>query len=445
MESGDPMKTISEIQNEIRDMGIKLNELLNELEELKPKDNINKQIDFSKINRLAKQYPIENHKLEMADNYKKKLYLCMLSAIAQTNNDNREEKLVFLQRILLGIKYEGSFETIVKDGVNISDKILDEFVECMTDNDSKQLFIFESLVISNLGGEMDDIAKKYISEISGYLGVAKDEIMFLIKLSVCVLEQSNDEYKQLVNMIPKTINISLFFDSYLRKFINGIICNTKSMYYAYDIDADAEMVNLVSDKDLEGRKLIFENVKFDLKAISSDLKLRKNSSVYFINCNFTSEDKYISFETIEDVVFFNCKFEKFSKSVLIFNNSCKNVKIEKCIFERCGRSWRDIRDINDYNREGGGCLWVNQINNFILKNSEFINCYIGFGDGSGAIAYINRVNNFEVNNVSCKNCKGKSSFTPVLFCIEYDVISDYKKQCQEHFINCKTVNSSELY
>jgi hypothetical protein len=438
------MKTISEIQNEIKDMGIKLSELLNELEELKPKDNINKQVDFSKISRLAEQYPIENHKLKEADNYKKKLYLCMLSAIAQTNNDNREEKLIFLQRILLGIKYEGSFETIVKDGMNISDKILDEFVECMTDNDSKQLFIFESLIISNLGGEMDDIAKKYISEISGYIGVTKEEMNFLIKLTVSVLEQDINKYEKLVNIIPKTVDIFTFFNSYLKKFVYGVISNTKLMYYAYGIDADAEMINLISDKDLEGRKVIFENVNFDLKTINSDLKLKQSSRAYFINCNFKSEDKDIEFENVDNVIFYNCKFEEFSKRVCLFNDECGDIKIEKCTFQRCGYVMKSYESENK-----GGCFYVYGSNSFMLKDNKFSDCYIRNkeqNDTYAAIAYIKQVNNFEVNNINFINCHCYWSYSYSVASYKanlFDIPYDFKNN--QYFINCKTVNSERLY
>lgn len=438
-ESDDTMKTISEIQNEIKDMNLKLSELFNELEELKPKDNINKQTDFSKISLLASQYPIKEHRVKNADNYTKKLYLIMLSTIAQTNNDNKEEKLVFLDRILLGIKYEGEFESIVKEGMEVDDSIIDDFINCMKDNECKQLFILESLIISNLGGELDDIAKKYISELISYLGIEKNEVMFLIELSICVLEQSKDKYKQLTNRTPKTVDITLFFNSYLRNFVNGIICDNSSMYYVCDINADTEMIRSISNKDLEGRKVIFKNVKFDLKAANNGLNLKQACNISFDNCNFNSEDNDIIFEAVNSISFYNCKFEEFNEGVCIFNCDCENVKIEKCVFEKCGYLKKEPNDFRN-----GGCLLVDQISSFILKDSEFTNCYIKGWLNSAAIACINKVNNLEINNVSCRNCKAEgNSFSPLFWVKNIDGGS--RDEYQKYFINCKTINCQELF
>lgn len=439
-------------------MSIRLGELFNELEYLKPKDKINKQTDFVKISRLAEQYPVKHHKLEKADNYKKKLYLSILSAIAQINNDNREGKLVFLHRILLGIKYEGSFESIVKDGMETSDKTIGEFVKCMEDKESKQLFIFESLVISNLGGEIDDITKKYISEVSSYLGITKDEMIFLIKLSVCVLEQSCSKYKQLVNNIPNNVSISTFSNSYLRDFVKGVICDTKSTYYVYGIDVDGKMINLISSKNFEGMQVIFENVRFDLKINNKDLSLNQSDSVFFYNCDFKSEDKNINFEAVNDILFYKCKFKGFKKRVCLFNSECKEVKIERCTFEECG--YIEEKNLgggrwyspgkNERYYHGGGCFYIYKINSFILKDSEFTNCYVKNGDDAhGAIAYIEEVNNFQVNKVFFTNCCDHSKFDwlQCLFYIRSFIRSnDYDdEKYKKHFINCKTTNSTKLY
>ena len=437
------MKIIAEVQNEIKDISIRLGELNRYLDELKPTDTINAQTDFVKINRLAQQHPIEVHILEQADNYKKKLYLSLLSAIAQTNNDHREGKLVFLQRIGLGMGYEGSLESIIKDGMDINDKLLDEFIKCMTDNDSKQSFIFESLIISNLGGEIDDIAKKYISELSGYLGIGKDETIFLIKLSVCVLEQSMDKYKQLVYTVPKTVNIFIFFNAYLKDFVNGIVCDTKWLYYVYGIDADAELVNSTNEKNLDGTKVIFKNVQFDLVKIKENTRgitLKNCSSVTFEKCYFKgSTTNPICFATIDYINFINCKFVGFQYRVCGFNSECKDVVIERCIFERCGY-------ISSYSEsEEGGCFRIDTINSFILIDSEFFDCGLRCKRWSnGAIARFRQVNNFKVENTNFTNCQCRDQGSE---CSNIHLFSNLpnKFKSDEYFINCKTINSSKLY
>ncbi|MCT8977446.1 hypothetical protein N4T77_12615 [Clostridium sp. CX1] len=447
------MKTISEMENDIKDISIKLEGLLKGLENLKPKDNINNQTDFMKISRLAEQYPIREHSLEEADNYKKKLYLTMLSAISQTNNDNREEKLVFLHRILSGIKYEGSLESVVKDGMAISDKTIGEFIKCMEDSKSKQLFIFESLIISNLGGEIDDIAKKYISDLIGFLGITKEEAIFLIKLSAVVLEQSNSKYKELVNTRTKTVDTSIFVKSYLKDFVTGVICDTESMYYAYDMDADEEMISSISGKYKAGIEVVFENVRFNLETANEDLIFRECNSVLFNNCSFKSHNKNINFKGAEEILFYNCKISGFNNRVCLFDDECKDIKFEKCTFEKCGY-WRDKL----YSEQSGGCFYILKINSFILKDSEFINCYIEnryTGQNVwGAIAYIKQVNNFEVNNVRFSNSHcvwPSSSNVNVLWKKDTEKEFVYGGNLfegifkKEHFINCKTINSARLY
>lgn len=165
------MKTISAIQEEIRALSVRLSELFYELGELKPTNIAEKQVDFEAIERIARAKPMLGHKLAQVDAYQKKLYLTGLAIISQLDSSAQEEKLAFLWRIAVGSNYPERLEDLVQGGLESGEKLLDEFLQAINDPDLKHLFILESLIISNMSGEMSSVAKKYISEVAAFLGI----------------------------------------------------------------------------------------------------------------------------------------------------------------------------------------------------------------------------------------------------------------------------------
>lgn len=248
------------MQCEMKEIMNRMEMIFEELEAMKISNTEKNSIDFSKINRLAKQYPIAGHILKEEDEYNKKLYLAVLSSVAQINKDAREEKLLYLNRIAEGVKYEGDFAEVVKLASEVNDKVLSDFIEYVNEKSLRYMFIFEALLISGLSGELNEASNTYISEIISYLKIRRDEVAFLVKLAIIVLEQNEKAYLEMADKIPTGIEIILFIKPYIKDFAKGVLVNTEKLYYLYDSKVGIEELEILMNKEKSDKQVVFDNI-----------------------------------------------------------------------------------------------------------------------------------------------------------------------------------------
>lgn len=186
------MKTIDEIQRELK-------VLINELNQLKEeKADVNLNLDFKKLTAYGKRYPICPHPLEKCDMHTKKCYLLLLLSLVSYDKEAVYSSLQLIHRIAFGCKYltgEMDLKEEFASAQIMTFEQLDEATVLFKNNDMRLLLVLEMLLITGYFTKGKKAALEYTAEICILLNVAKEELLFLSNMAAVILTGDLKQYK----------------------------------------------------------------------------------------------------------------------------------------------------------------------------------------------------------------------------------------------------------
>lgn len=194
------MKTISELQSEIRDIKKDLIDIDTRLENIYTelsdhKSFASKSSKDNNIYELAKtfpkiEHPILNEDLTIQNNYFS--ILLMISTIDDSIND---EQLLFLQRIAISDEQNSRLDMYLANLGSINFKTaLYQLDETVKREYSKQLLL-DMIILSNLSKSDDKKSYEIIASISAFLGIEKQTVKEITQVAKTIL--LNDSIAQI--------------------------------------------------------------------------------------------------------------------------------------------------------------------------------------------------------------------------------------------------------
>lgn len=374
------MRSITDIQLEIKEITNRLSIINNELESLKTKDKEINKIDFEKIKSVAKAYTIKGHPIEKTDEYTQKIYFIMLTSIVQLSRDDVIEKIRFLQRIIFGSNLNISIEEISKEALQISDKFIDEICTSLNNNELSINFAVDVMVVSNLCGKCSDEVMEYISGLFEVIRISREEIKFIMKISKAILMQDEMLYEDI--LIDPIIHYDLsVFKMYTEKI-------SKERYKVYVLENSLQKIVVKAKNQVKYECNLQELTKDKIDIVLENLIINVNSSInleFDSNCNIT---------------FKNCKFigDGKNKYLVLKFNKCNSVIIENCFFENIKTPQNYSMGILPTNK-GVSFIHVYDVPITKIVNNKMVRCnvdgpYDGESYGSLTESYIIDVCNY---------------------------------------------------
>lgn len=180
------MKNYADIQLELRRLANQIEVLSNEIEELKPRDEDEIEIEFMKIDKLSKKHPVCNKQLREQSDLVKKLYFQFLILIANREEINLKEKLLFIQRIASGVSYNKSIIEIFKDGLHLDESFLEDIGENLVE--VRDSLILDALIVANIAGGSSEDELTLIADAASMLGCIKEDIAVLSRLACSIIQ-----------------------------------------------------------------------------------------------------------------------------------------------------------------------------------------------------------------------------------------------------------------
>ncbi len=208
---------IKNLSSEIKDITIKLEEILKKVNLADNENKNNEECDIKKIIRTAKQYPITEHPLSKNDDHIKKLYITVLSSVIQYGSKPIEDRLIFLSRIMYGCNININLMDVIQYGMNIDDSLYDEFIVQISKADLQYNFIVDALIISSCNSKIDGKSIKYIAEIASVLNISNDNMKILCNITNIILTQDEKEFMNKFSLINSKLH---YFKFYIGKFAN---------------------------------------------------------------------------------------------------------------------------------------------------------------------------------------------------------------------------------
>lgn len=192
------MKSLLDIQHDIRNLENTMRHIAqvtrdidSDIEQLRNSAQ-NMDVDFSKIEVLAKQIPFCKHPLrELSDEHTCRIYIKMLLNIVRldTETETNINRLIFIEWLRVQARIDVSLEELFKDCYKITSDSYHDLAE-IVHNMYQQFFIVDALIVANICGTANREIYEYIAELCGILGIDREWLRILSSVAHIALCQS---------------------------------------------------------------------------------------------------------------------------------------------------------------------------------------------------------------------------------------------------------------
>lgn len=211
------MKTISEIQAELKDISSRIDALTKELSDYNQYQAEQDTIDFSRLKVIATRQPIVGHLLARSDSNVKKIYITILASLVSLAIEHQEKGWVIIQRIACGVGLENDISEIAIDGLNLTGRHLEEFTSEIMDSKLANSFVLDCMLIYLSCGQKNKNMLRYMSGLFEFIKCGKAEAAELLEIAKILAKQDKKAFIKLSSKILLTNKMAY-------------LCYTKGLY-----------------------------------------------------------------------------------------------------------------------------------------------------------------------------------------------------------------------
>lgn len=191
------MKSLLEIQQDIRSLEHSINDITDTIKEISSdiedlrNANQNTDIDYSKIELLSKLITFGKHPIDKLDDGRAcQVYLEMLLNIVRLDPDEELSlnRLMFIQWIQKESRINLTLEDLFKDSYKIDTNAYHEMVDVIPTK-YKEFFVVDALIVANIGGTANTEINEYIVGLVTTFGITKERLRILSFVARTVLCQ----------------------------------------------------------------------------------------------------------------------------------------------------------------------------------------------------------------------------------------------------------------
>ena len=297
---------------------------------------------------------LEGHVLAEKDIHSKELYMILLSCTASVGGKVEKMKLSFLSAILNASGLKDGIEAYFNKALDLNLDTLKDFTDKMLLGNLQYNFILDSLILSTIDGNISEKESDFVGELAETLKIDKEEMEFLCDLTICILEQNNKSFDEMLNRVPNKLRISEF-KPYLLHFIDGLPFEKE--YITGEVHLTGK--HIISKPIINEGTLYIENCIITFRG-EGKITSREGSEVHIkaseiINGEFILEEKAKLSAT--DSLF----RDNHNKRVFTLQQCKRQNFIENCTFKNC--------ELDD----NGGVIYILESVLEMSKNT-FVNC-----------------------------------------------------------------------
>lgn len=302
----------------------------------------------NKLNKL------EGHILAKKDMHTKELYMILLSCTALAGENVGKIELSFLSAILNVAGFKEGLGSYFNKATDLNLDTLEEFIDKMLEGNLQYNFILDSLILSSIDGNVSDKESELIGELAESLKIDKEEMEFLCDLVICILEQDNKSFNELLNRVPNKLIISEF-KPYLLDFIDGL---------PFENEYITGEIHLIG-KHIINKAIINEGILYIENSIitftgEGKITSREGSELY-IKSSEIIDGEFIFEEKAKLAATDSLFRDNHNKRVFTLQQCKRQNYIENCTFENC--------QLDD----NGGAIYILESVLEMSKNT-FLNC-----------------------------------------------------------------------
>jgi len=350
--------------------------------------------------------PIKDHPLTRADERFRSYYYDFLYITARYENDDTENQLQFIKRIMDGT----NAVTVISDHIRNSGEMTPEktadFIKNCRQLNLEYIFFTDCLLIASSTGNLNKKQVDYLSEVAAALMLDKNSVEILCEYVHAVLEQSTEKYEKTNQKDISGIYMHIL--CYTKKFVCGALANTSNNLHLFSMlhtDLDPKKVIMISESanynscEIFKDTIIFENIKLDLSGMTQihDFHVGFNcaAKVIFRNCDFSNGGS-MRFHGCHSLLVEDCSFLNFSNDAVFDLNADCDATIQNSVFKNCGYE-------TGFTSTTGGIVRSTNLNKVIFRSCTFNGCFAQGNFKGGIISFNNNAEAYDCKFNGCTN------------------------------------------
>ena len=191
------MKTITEMQAELRDISLRINDLTKELSEYNQFNSNEIVIDFKRLYSLGIRNPIKGHMLARSSEGIKKQYITLLISLLYLSDANQEKGWLLIQRIVCGIGMIEKLDNLATDGLKLTGQLVDKFTTDIISTKLTNSLVVDSMLVYLCCEQKNKRMLKYMSGIFELVNCGTTEILEILEITKIIATQDKRAYKKL--------------------------------------------------------------------------------------------------------------------------------------------------------------------------------------------------------------------------------------------------------
>lgn len=194
------MKTISELQQEIRSMQTELRNISDHLTEINDellnyKDTGMSDSIYKRVYEIAETLPIIKHPIINYGYAVKNNYFAILILIATCEDSINDNQLLFMQRMIMADSQRASIDVYVEGIGSIKPENVIFKIQETVKNELHFQLVLDMLIIANLSKVKTRKTHEIIANISSFLGVKSEELIQIANIAMLILMQDIKKYQ----------------------------------------------------------------------------------------------------------------------------------------------------------------------------------------------------------------------------------------------------------
>ena len=177
------MKTIRELQKEMRDTAAWLEEASRDLSDLQTsRETSGEQVNFQRLQALGERYPILNHCLKDKTSAFQQQYLTLLAGLLLAEPAHAQDGWLLLQRIIAGGGVRLSLEELQVDAATLTPEQMDGFTTAVFQDELGDALLLDGLLLClTIGG--GQVAWDYLSGLAELIRCPAERLQKLAALA----------------------------------------------------------------------------------------------------------------------------------------------------------------------------------------------------------------------------------------------------------------------
>lgn len=361
-------------------------------------------------------YAITEHPVGRCDVNIKRIYIQLLKVVLKDSNAKSEAQCHFLERLTKGIGLENESELVleIEEDKNFVEALGEMFFKYFKGSKLRYNFILDALLILMQASQQQ---KEFMHLICEALGLRQGEVNFLIQLAECILEEDSISYMQLVERVPKDIQMQNFM-GYVKPFLVGRLIDDEDLVVYYgnagkQLYEKPSFNEVFKSEEMSLERWVFKQAVIIFDSWEIDLshkkwQFRNNQKVIFKNCEIIGDNAPISFDGVSEIIIEDCCFTYFNNRVFLIND-CLNLAIQGSLFKECVYLYDVYQNSNGciYFAADKGTTLGNENREIKITDSHFIDCSVWNKEGhyysDYSLGYSMNMPQ-KISNCSFKNC-----------------------------------------